>query len=173
MDELKHAARAAYERGRWWWAARVAFIVVPLVLLSLFTATQPVFNLVAGSGLLVATTWLRWRGGDWSAAAEIGLGAGAFAYLVPLAIPACGHCCAPGTACGLELGPCIAGGVLAGLIIGTRAGAARGVAFGVSAAGVAGLLGALTCAPFGAAVMAGMAGALVLTVGTVMVAARA
>lgn len=168
-DELQQAALSAYERGRLWWAARAAVGVAVLTAIGV-VATGAVWVGALGAVLAGAVVALRFRGLELAWAAHAGLSAGAVVFLAPLAIRAAGHGC---TGCGAELAPCVLAGVATGVLLGigaARSGVWRLPPLG-AAAGVAGLTGALTCAPLGAGVTAGvLAAAAVAAAATTTVA---
>lgn len=149
-DELREAARRAYERGRWWAALPWA---VPVGL-----AGAVSFGLGVGSASAVAlvlgavVVGFRWRGGALGAAVLPGLIAGSVAWAVPLLGVCRAGCAGPGWEC---VALCVGAGAGAGLLLHR---VPRGVLPGALA--VASLCAAMGCLPLGTAGLAGVAAVL-------------
>ncbi len=175
LDErqLIEAAERAYERGRFWWALRVAALVIPLVAISAYFAPNPWVNVVCGGLLLAAAAVLRFRGRGLANAVDLGLMGGAAAYLMPLVAASTGGGCS--VVCWTHcLAACTAGGLIAGGFIGLRVMRNRDTSleFIGGAVIVAGLCGSLGCAPFGGVGVVAMAVGIALTSALVVAAGQ-
>src|SRR5687768_12518878 len=88
---LLRRARGAYQRGRMVHALRAAWLVLPMMALSLTLATRPELSLSAGGVLLALALGLRFRGGAMGRAVMPALIAGIAPLLKPLLMRAGGH----------------------------------------------------------------------------------
>lgn len=157
LETLKRDARAAYERGRFITATRIAAVVVPITALCAFETRSVLRTGALGLVLLVLTVALRWRQPHGFATVSAGLRSG----MLPLAA-ALGLCrFAPGCPPHVALALCTAAGLLAGAVAGRSL---TGIELRrhqqLSAAAVAAVTAALGCLAFGAGIALG-AGAAV------------
>ena len=167
--------RRAYELGRARLGLGTAWVVAPMVALSLLVCTRPLLTLATGACLFLVAAALRWRGEVYARALVPGFLAGSAPLLLPLLFRSASHCCIGGVCCSACLLGCIGGGVIAGVAVGLAAALERdqrGV-FLLSATLVAGLAGMLGCAIVGLSGIAGMMIALAVTSLPVTLAARA
>ncbi|HJZ89046.1 MAG TPA: hypothetical protein VKN99_27935 [Polyangia bacterium] len=161
---LMAAARRAYEWGRLRAALRAAWLVVPMVAISVAWARHPVASLAAGVALLGLVVVLGWRGGAAGRAVGPGLVAGLAPLTLPLAVRTTGHLCSSTLCMQLCLPACVVGGLISGALL-ARAAARleRGrPGFMVAAGAIAALAGSLGCALLGLSGVAGMAAGLMV-----------
>jgi hypothetical protein len=111
---LRREAMRSYEVGRIWFAARVAFVVVPLTLISAWETGAFLACGVAGASLLALTTGMRWWHRRGVEAASAGLNTGAIPTLAALALCRFAPACPPGVALGL----CVGAGLVSGALVG-------------------------------------------------------
>lgn len=145
-EELRLAARHAYERGRWRHALAVAWPALFLAGLSLRSAGDLVLQAALAVTLLAVAVGFAWRGGPVGRAVRPGLAVGLIPYLLPPLVFR--------ATCGTEscdescLVACAVAGGAAGLWLAWRA--HRSEAPAVLAAGlIASLTASLGCAPLG------------------------
>lgn len=117
IDQVKDAARRAYELGRLRKASQALLWVIPMTVLSVYVCGRPQFSLALGALLAVASVFFWWRGGVWSRGAILGAMVGTLAALIPWTFHAFGICCVYD----IERGLCVASGLLAGALVSTRA----------------------------------------------------
>jgi hypothetical protein len=121
LDELERRARRAAERGRWWMAARVGLVILPITCVSILGGADPGSCLCLGAVLLGATTTLRGWHRDGVRAVRLGLSMGIVPLVAVLLLQTCGAECAPLTRwTGAEFA-CVLAGVLAGAGVAFRA----------------------------------------------------
>jgi hypothetical protein len=119
LAHLPKRARRAYELGRLRFAARVAFVVVPVALAALALGAPWEEALCLTGALSVAGIWLRWRGRDIGASVLPGILAGAVPLLASGVVTlAGGSCTALASPCG---GLSVLAGLTAGLVVGWTA----------------------------------------------------
>jgi hypothetical protein len=159
VDTLKRDARIAYERGRFWAAARVAIIVVPITILCAFETRSFLRTGVLGLILLTLTVSLRWRQHHGFSVVSTGLRSGALPLAAALGLCRFAPSCPPDVAFAL----CSSAGLFAGTVAGRSL-----ISIDtrwlqrLSAAAVAAMTAALGCLAFGFGIAtgAGMAVAL-------------
>ena len=146
--ELAARARRAYEAGRLRWAARIAWVVLALVVASFVAVGASPISAATGLLLLVTTIALRWRGQTWGAAVRTGLTAGLIPYTLLLTFKCSAPLyCALGGCMSHCVGFCGFGGLAAGILLAMRAREHEDelVPFLVAATAVAALTGLLGC----------------------------
>jgi hypothetical protein len=158
-------ARRAYELARWRQALRVAPVVLAMGGLSWTVAGNALLTAWAGVGLLVVAVTLRWRGQVWGRAVMPGLLAGSAPLLLPPLLRSAGYCCIGNNCWSFCMLGCTLGGALAGIAIGVASAAEKEERpkFLLAAALLSGLTGVLGCAMMGAAGIAGMVTAVILS----------
>jgi hypothetical protein len=158
-------ARRAYELGRWRLALRVAPAVLGMLVLSFRVGSHPVLTVLAGATLLGLALAFRWRGQVWGRAVMPGLLAGSAPLVLPPLLRSAGHCCIGNTCWSFCMLGCTLGGLLAGVAIGVASAREKEgrLKFLGAATVLAGLAGSLGCAIVGAAGIAGMALAVILS----------
>jgi hypothetical protein len=114
---LRGEAMRAYEVGRIRFAARVAFIVVPLTLISAWETDALLECGLAGASLLAVTMGMRWWHRRGVEAASAGLSTGVIPTLAALAVCRFAPSCPPGVALGL----CLSAGLVSGAVVGRAA----------------------------------------------------
>lgn len=156
-ERLFQSATAAYERGRFRWAALSALPMAVIPLASFAIGQRLASSVGLGAALLVIGAVMLWRG----QALGRGLSAGLKAGLVPLVLShgaaLYGHVCTPSGCTSLCVPACALGGVTAGLIVAFSA--ARSTApipVLASGAATACLVGAFGCSCVGFSGIAGM-----------------
>ncbi len=118
--ELISRARRAYEWGRLRVAFRIAWFVVPLIVVSLVACSVPARTIATGVLLLVVAVGMRWRGGVPGQAVQLGILAGLGAFSAPLLANAVEAL--PGIPPGSVLGAAyFVGGAVTGCVVGVRA----------------------------------------------------
>jgi hypothetical protein len=154
---LRRRARRTYEVARLRRAFLGAWPVPLAALLGLRLGCSHAHVLALAAPLLLLSMALLWVGKEYGRGVWPGLGAG----IAPLVLPGltldCAAGCSPGALHWCQVS-CIAGGVLAGLAVGWRAARleAGSLRFGVVAAGIALLTGAIGCLLGGAVGVVGM-----------------
>lgn len=171
-DVLRRRGLRAYEVGRWRWAARVAWVVVPLAALSAWASGAVEACWCIGAVLAACALGLRWANRRGAESATVGLLAGALPLVGGLVLGRVWPGCAGAPLVSWCTAVCLGFGLPAGVWLGRRAvRGGLGVGGTVLAAGVAALAGSLGCVALGAAGVVGTA--LGLGLGSVLVRVRA
>lgn len=158
-------ARRAYEFGRWRHGLRAAPAVLAMVGLSLGAGGSAALAASAGVALLAVAVACGWRGQVWGRAVVPGLLAGSAPLVLPPLLRSAGYCCIGNVCWSFCMLSCTLGGLLAGVAIGVASGAEKEgrAKFLCAATLLASLAGVLGCAIVGAAGIAGMALAVMLS----------
>jgi hypothetical protein len=167
-------ARRAYELGRWRHGLGAAPAVLVMVALSFGLGGNPALASAAGVALLGLSVVFGWRGQVWGRAVLPGLLAGSAPLVLPPLLRSAGYCCIGNSCWSFCMLGCTMGGLLAGVAIGFASAAekeGRGK-FLCAATLLAGLAGILGCAIVGAAGIAGMVLAVILSSVPTAVVAR-
>ncbi len=162
--ELHSRARLAYELGRLRAAAPLALPALLVAAAALFIGRPPALVASVCAGLAVLSVALVFARSHHRPAVRLGLLAGVAPLVLPFAVRSFGHLCTGGACMELCLPTCLVAGLLAGLLVGFRAAdaAAGRLSFGLVAALIAGLAGALGCTLVGSAGVLGMIAGLAL-----------
>jgi hypothetical protein len=164
LDTLKRDARIAYERGRFWAAARVALVVVPVTILCAYETRSLLRTTVLGLILLTLTASLRWRQHHGFSVVSTGLRSGALPLAAALGLCRFAPSCPPDVAFAL----CSSAGLLAGTVAGRSLSSIDSIEMRwlqrLSAAAVAAMTAALGCLAFGLGIATGAGVAVALGV---------
>jgi hypothetical protein len=154
LDTFKTDARRAYERGRFWASARVAFIIVPLTLICAFETRSLLRTTVLGTVLLMLAVAVRWRQRHGFSVVSTGLRSGALPLAAALGLCRFAPSCPPDVALAL----CSSAGLLAGALAGRSLTSIDTQWLQrSSAAAVAAVTAALGCLVFGIGIALGAA----------------
>jgi len=155
---LEARARAAYERGRAFWALRRALLVPPIGAVALVGCPDPGATLGLIGLLSVAVGILLWRGQEYGRGVRPGLVAGVAPLALPASVQVVGHVC-PVTFCLLLPGVCAASGLVGGAVLGFLAhrSSKEPLGYWSAAVVVTALAGCAGCLIAGVAGIGGMA----------------
>ena len=160
-EMFKRDARMAYERGRFWSAAQVAVVVVPLTMLCAFETRSLLRTGTVGLVLLTLAIALRWRQHHGFSVVSAGLRSGVRPLAAALGLCRFAPSCPPDVAFAL----CGGAGLLAGAVAG-RSLTAIEMRWRqqLSAATVAAVTATLGCLAFGIGIAVGAGAAVALGV---------
>jgi len=156
-EAVFQTATAAYERGRWRWAAVSALPMAVIPLASFAIGQRMLPSVVLGVALLAMATALLWRGQGFGRGLAVGLKAGLVPLVLSHAANLYGHVCTATGCTSLCVPACAAGGVVAGFVIASAAARTPARWHVIGAGGVtACLIGAFGCSCVGFGGIAGM-----------------
>ena len=172
-DELKRDGLRAYELGRLRAALRLAWVLVPAVLVCAIESGAGETCACLGVLLLTASFYLRWRDRRGANSVRDALVAGGLPLGVGLLIARVAPSCAAAPLMSLCTAICLGVGVPAGMWLGARL--ARGKANGstwLAASGIAVLAASLGCAGLGLGGLVGVSAGLALGAASARVLVR-